>query len=381
MSLLMEHILSEADVTRLLTDRSAETRVVTAGKIAGEFTNGRLGARERAIAVEIFRIMVQDAELRVRLTLSEQLKYCADLPRDVARTLANDVEQVALPMLEYSTVLTDGDLIEIIASLSRAKQRAIARRALVSTAVSAALVDQGDAEVAAQLVANRGAEIEEHDLLKLVETHGADDAVMHSLIDRSELPLAVAEKLVHRASEEMRRRLVERHNLADWLAEQLARQSREKVTVGMLTPGIDDAEVEGIVDHLRANGRLTPSLLLRALCEGDLRFFEAAMAALAGIPWLNASRLIHDAGPRGLAALCRAAGMPDNLYPAFHAGLQVIRETDFDGADADRERRARRAIERMVTQVELIPEFGSGNLEYFLAKMADLPRSAAACTG
>jgi len=378
MSLLMEHILSEADVKRLLTDRSAETRVVTAGKIAGEFSTGRLGPRERALAIEIFRIMVQDAELRVRLTLSEQLKQCTDLPRDVARTLANDVEQVALPMLEFTTVLTDADLIEIIACLSRAKQRVIARRAAVSAAVSAALVDQGDADVAAHLVANRGATIEEPDLLKLVETHGADEDVMRPLIDRSELPLPVAEKLVHRASEEMRRRLVERHNLSDVLAASLARQSREKVTVGMLTPGTDDAEVERIVDHLRANGRLTPSLMLRTLCEGDLRFFEAAMAALAGIPWLNASRLIHEAGSRGLAALCRAAGLPDNLYPAFHAGLMVVKETEFDGAEADRERRARRAIERMVTQVELIPEFGSGNLEYLLAKISDLPRSAAA---
>lgn len=377
MSLLMEHILSDADVKRLLADRSAETRLVTANKLAGEFTSGRLGERERALAIEIFRIMVQDAELRVRLTLSEQLKQCADLPRDVARTLANDVEQVATPMLEFSTVLTDADLIEIIASLSRAKQRAIARRQLVSTAVSAALVDQGDATVAAELVANSGAQIEEHDLMKLVDVHGADEGVMRPLIDRSELPLSVAEKLVHQASEEMRRHLVERHNLSDVLAEQLARQSREKVTVGMLTPGTDDAEVERIVDHLRLNGRLTPSLLLRALCEGDLRFFEAAMAALAGIPWLNASRLIHEAGSRGLAALCRAAGLPDNLYPAFYAGLMVVKETEFDGADADRERRARRAIERMVTQVELIPEFGSGNLEYLLAKMADLPRSTA----
>jgi uncharacterized protein (DUF2336 family) len=285
---------------------------------------------------------------------------------------------VAMPVLEFSTVLTDADLIEIIDSLSRAKQRAIARRQLVSTAVSAALVDKGDAAVAAELVANGGAQIEELDLLKLVETHGADEAVMRPLIDRSELPLAVAEKLVHHASEEMRRHLVERHNLNDVLAESLARQSRERVTVGMLTPGTDDAEVERIVDHLRLNGRLTPSLMLRALCEGDLRFFEAAMAAMAGIPWLNASRLIHEAGSRGLAALCRAAGLPENLYPAFHAGLMVVKETEFDGAEADLERRARRAIERMVTQVELIPEFGSGNLEYLLAKMADLPRSTAA---
>ena len=105
---------------------------------------------------------------------------------------------------------------------------------------------------------------------------------------------------------------------------------------------------------------------------------EAAMATLAGIPWLNAARLIHDAGQRGLAALCRAAGLPDQLYPAVAAALVVARETAHDAGEDDRERHARRSIERMVTQVELIPEFGNENLDYLLAKMQVLPPSPAA---
>ncbi len=172
--------------------------------------------------------------------------------------------------------------------------------------------------------------------------------------------------------------LVLRHKMSDDLAQSLTRRTRERVTVGMLNPGISDTEVQRIVAQLRTEGRLTPSLLLRMLCEGDLRFFEAAMATLAGIPWLNAARLIHDAGQRGLAALCRASGLPDQLYPAVAAALMVARETAHDAGDDDRERHARRSIERMVTQVELIPEFGNENLDYLLAKMQVLPPSPAA---
>jgi uncharacterized protein (DUF2336 family) len=201
---------------------------------------------------------------------------------------------------------------------------------------------------------------------------------MQPLVDRSELPLTVAERLVTRVSEEMRRVLVLRHKMSEDLATSLTRRSRERVTIGLLKPGTSDAEVQRIITQLRAEGRLTPSLLLRMLCEGDLRFFEAAMATLAGIPWLNASRLIHDAGQRGLAALCRAAGLPEQICPAIQAALAVARETAHDAREDDRERHARRSIERMVTQVETIPDFGVENLDYLLAKMNALPPSRAA---
>lgn len=374
----MAGILTEADVARLLTDRSPDTRVSTAEKIASEFTQGNLSQRERTLAVEIFRLMMQDAETRVRQALAQELKACPYLPHELANLMANDVEQVAVPVLQFSAVLTDADLIDIVETLNRSKQRAVAKRSRVSAAVSAALVDHGDSEVVIELLRNTGATIEEPALIQAVQKHGNDEAVMRPLVDRAELPLTVAERLVTKVSEEMRRVLVLRHKMSDDLAQSLTRRTRERVTVGMLNPGISDGEVQRIVAQLRTEGRLTPSLLLRMLCEGDLRFFEAAMATLAGIPWLNAARLIHDAGQRGLAALCRASGLPDQLYPAVAAALLVARETAHDAGDDDRERHARRSIERMVTQVELIPEFGNENLDYLLAKMQVLPPSPAA---
>lgn len=378
MSLFMAGILTEADVARLLTDRSPDTRVSTAEKIASEFTQGNLSQRERTLAVEIFRLMMQDAETRVRQALAQELKACPYLPHELAQLMAHDVEQVAVPVLQFSAVLTDADLVDIVQTLNRSKQRAVAKRSRVSAAVSAALVDHGDSEVVIELLRNTGATIDEPALIQAVQKHGGDDAVMRPLVDRAELPLTVAERLVTKVSEEMRRVLVLRHKMSDDLAQSLTRRTRERVTVGMLNPGISDTEVQRIVAQLRTEGRLTPSLLLRMLCEGDLRFFEAAMATLAGIPWLNAARLIHDAGQRGLAALCRASGLPDQLYPAVAAALMVARETAHDAGDDDRERHARRSIERMVTQVELIPEFGNENLDYLLAKMQVLPPSPAA---
>ncbi len=121
--------LTKDDVSKLMSDPSADNRAKTAAKVAGDFDSGALSDSERQIAEEIFRFMVKDAEVRVRQALAQNLKESPDLPHDVALSLAQDVDQVALPILQFSDVLTDDDLIEIIQSQSEDKQTAIAGNA------------------------------------------------------------------------------------------------------------------------------------------------------------------------------------------------------------------------------------------------------------
>src|SRR5687768_11864113 len=113
-SLLMAQLLTAADVQRLIANPSVEARAETAVKVAEAFELGALSDAERQLAEQIFRVMVQDAEVKVRESLSSHLKSSANLPHDIAVKMAKDVEQVALPVLEFSKVLSDADLIDIV---------------------------------------------------------------------------------------------------------------------------------------------------------------------------------------------------------------------------------------------------------------------------
>lgn len=108
--------LSEQDVNRLLADPSGEARAEMAAKIAADFDAGELTGSERKMAEDIFRLMVKDAEVRVREALSQNLKENPTVPHDVAMSLARDVDSVALPVLQFSEALSDEDLIEIVRS-------------------------------------------------------------------------------------------------------------------------------------------------------------------------------------------------------------------------------------------------------------------------
>ena len=363
--------LTSKDVAKLMADRSAETLADTAARMAEDFTAGHLSLEARKEAAEIFRLLVNEAVTMVRAALSDNLKNSADLPHDIALTLAQDVDEVALPMLEFSEVLTDEDLIGIIQTQGEEKQKAVARREGVSEEVSEALVDHGTVEVVTTLVRNKTASISEQTLQKVVDDYGEIEDVQEPLIDRSSLPISVIERLVAKVSERLKETLVAKHELPADMAADLILESREQATVGLVSGrATSDAELLQLVRQLRDHGRLTPSLLLRAACIGDMRFLEAGLSVMVGIPLINASLLINDQGELGFRSIYERAGLPPRLFPAFRAAVDVARETQFDGEPHDQERYTVRMIERFVTQIEdLQDNIAEDDLEYLLGKL------------
>ena len=157
----MSDKLTTQDVQRLLTDPSATTRAEMAGKVAQHFAAPNLSASERVLAEDIVRIMARDVATRVRSALADSLKSNSTIPRDIAMSMARDVEEVSLPFIEVSTVLTDDDLVEIIRSGSSDKQTAVAKRANVTESVADALVERGSEAAVATLMANETAAVGE----------------------------------------------------------------------------------------------------------------------------------------------------------------------------------------------------------------------------
>jgi uncharacterized protein (DUF2336 family) len=373
---MTETRLTENDVHKLLADPSGDTRAETAAKLAIQFDQGNLSPSERAMAEQIFRIMVKDAEVRVREALAVNLKENPNVPHDVAVSLAKDVDQVALPVLLFSEILSDEDLVQIVRSQDPVKQKAIAGRARVSAAVADAIVEDADKDAVVALVANEGAELSEKSLDKVIDKYGEDETVQKPMVQRSVLPVTIVERLVHKVSENLRDHLLTHHEMPPSMAADLILQARERATINLSTDSSED-DVERLVNQLYNNGRLTPSIVLRALCMGDIKFFEYALARRVGIPVMNARMLIHDSGELGLDGVYGKSGMPHNFFPAVKAAISVAKEMSYDGEPGDRERYARRMLERVLTQYgDLGVDFDNDDLEYLLAKMNGLPATS-----
>ena len=114
------------------------------------------------------------------------------------------------------------------------------------------------------------------------------------------------------------------------------------------------------------NGRLTPSLIMRAICVGHMSFVEFALAELAGVPRSKAWLMIHDAGALGLKTIFERAGLPASMFAAFRTAIEVYHMSEMDGAPTDRARHRRLLIERVLTRFQAIPK---ADLEYLLEKL------------
>lgn len=325
--------LSPMDVEQLAYAASPHTRADVAGKVAQSYADGTLGGREKDLAIEIFRMLVRDVEVKVREALSHHLKTATDLPYDIVLRLAHDVGQVSAPMLEFSALLDDEALVEIVESSHElVKLLAVAKREVVHEEVSDALLASMQDHVARTLFLNRGALIREETLLWVIEQMSSHESVVDALMQRGGLSVTCVEKIFLTVSDYMKKQLIEKYNISRHLVEGRIEYAREWATLGMAQRSSVE-NVEALVRHLHEQHKLTSSIVIRSLCVGDLRFFEYAMACLTGVPVDNACLLIRDAGDLGFRSLYRQTPLPPVYYGAVSKVLEITLDVSRNGRD------------------------------------------------
>lgn len=330
--------LSATDVQRLLTDRTAEARIETMRKVVSELEGGRLDSREAEMAREVLMRFARDAEVAVREAVAWQVYNSPLLSADLARRLAEDVGSVAFPILRHVRKLTDELLLAMVAEGDVQKQVAVAGRAALSPVVADAIVESANLDAIGTLVRNPGADIRTPTLEKVVDRYGELPFLAEPLAQRADLPACIAERLLHLVSEEFQQLLAERHRLSPDIAAEVVGRGREAAAMLMLPPLLSrPGDMERLARHLHLHQRLTPSLLFRALCGGDIALFEAGMAVRADIAVENARTLLLDDGPLALKAVFEKARISTLLVPAFRSALKVLKEM---GAPAEEGRRA-----------------------------------------
>ena len=372
--------LTSEDIRTLVRGATADERAIAAHKLCRRIDAG-LDDEDREAAAEVLRLMALDAAELVRRALAVTLKTSRELPRDVAVRLARDVESVATPVLTFSPVLTDEDLSDIIRLPDAAKQLAIARRATLSTAVTDALVRHAGEEAVRTACANDNADFAEAGLRTAMERFEHSQALANAMALRKMLPPGICERLVGRVSEGVRQQLMDRHNLSPETALSIAIGARERATVDLVDQAGRSSDLKSFTGQLHAEGRLTASLLLRALVQGHMGFFEWAMAELTGLAHHRAWIMIHDAGPLGLQAIYARARLPEQLYPAFRIGMDTYHLLQQEGGEFDLGRFQQRMLERFLTRDGSVAE-----ADYLLDRMdrlqaADTPQEASLQAG
>ena len=331
-----------------------EVRETIAKKICDYYNNAIFEEEEEAIACEIIRLFAKDVEIRVRKSLAESLKTNLNLPHDVALKLANDELDVAVPILEFSKVLTEGDLLEIIASTkSVGKLIAITKRDDITNNISSALVHKRNEEVCQSLFSNINAQISDETLSIAIEEFAKNGNIVNTLMNRGGLSIGVVEKMISLTTDELKTKIETQLAYNEKQVQAVTVETRERATLDLLKddPIVDNSnkkveeeesisssslKSEQLAKHLYNSKRLTSSIMLRSICEGNLDFFEASLSVCSGIPLVNVRALVRSGEKNALYSLFKRADFPVSITDSIYVILDFIKKEKFSGQHFDK---------------------------------------------
>ncbi|HTZ76663.1 MAG TPA: DUF2336 domain-containing protein [Stellaceae bacterium] len=312
----------QADLV-LARDRDDRVRVDLAQKIARltPDLSAEQHQRMREMTYEVLEILVRDQVTRVRQVISEVLKDVANAPPEVIRTLARDSELVvAGPVLRFSPVLTDEDLLQIIQNAPiPGALAAIAQRAEVRARVADAIGESDDVEAITALLKNPSAQIREETLDRLLDRAPEFSAWHRPLVVRPWLPASAAKKLAGFVAQNLLSLLADRRDLdpqtirevKSVVMQRLGSEASKPASELHDRPALAKKAEPDILDRarkLRAKGQLDESAVLAAL-DSDRALARAALAVLGELPLQLVERVLSAHSAKGITALAWKCGL------------------------------------------------------------------------
>lgn len=150
-------------------------------------TSENQGVTEKAVFGDVMERIAYELETSARSLLAERLAQENNAPHKLVFKLASDEIDIARPILENSSCLSDDDLVRLTRSSGQDHLRAISGRAALSATVTDALADHGDDDVLTCMAANKGAEFSPHGFEKLSLRARENSSLFSALEVRSDV--------------------------------------------------------------------------------------------------------------------------------------------------------------------------------------------------
>ncbi len=312
---------------QLAQDTTATGRTQLAQAVSHFFEEQQLSHVEQRIASDILLNLIRQAEVDLRQALAERLAVQVTVPHELVVFLANDDENVAAPVLLHSPLLTDVDLMYIIAS-KRSHAKLIAQRERISPMVADKLIDTRDPSVIMTLVDNQRAHLQKGSIKKLVKAALVSEELQAPLLRRPEIDADIAVELYMVVSNALRGELTGRYNLQPHLIEHaveglIQELSNEAHGIRITTP-----EMLALARRLNERGNVTTDLLIRTLRRGQMGFFMALFAARLNMAPDAVRTMIQKDGGKAFVVACKAVGMLKSEFASIFLLSRGIRTGD-----------------------------------------------------
>lgn len=291
-------------------------RARAARALASAFIQSDLGPEEHRAALMAMTYLLDDPSPKVRLALAEALASSNNAPRAIIMSLAEDQPEIACTVIACSPVLRDADLVELAGRGSSLTRSLVAARPALGYSAAAAVAEVGDGSEIVLLLENETASISRISLRRMAERFGHLADVRHLLLERGNLPAVARHMLVAHVAAALAGSDLVTRTIGAKRIDVVTRESGDEAVVA-IAGSIAQDEIPVLVEHLKTSGRLTPALLIHALCSGKVDFFASAIVSLVNLEERRVRAILATGRVHAVRALFEAAGIGRDIVAVF----------------------------------------------------------------
>ena len=320
-----------------------EDRARAVARVCEAYRFATVPEGERRTGVAVMTVALDDPSPRVRLALSSAIAPCKDAPRHVVLALARDVPTVAAPVLNASPLLSDAELVPLLAAGDETCALAVASRATISPALARAVIEHGGADAVMRLLDHPAVTLGPEALERIARRFGERAGIRARLMACKHLPGRTARHLAALHADSLYAFAADRNWLSRDRAQGLATQAAER----RLIDAAGGADMAALVADAIAAGRVTSALLVRAAVEGQLGLVETIVAQLAGQPVARVAAAFRAGRDHALKALLLRSGIAREARELVVVAHRIWREGSRE-VHADAESEATEILRRVV---------------------------------
>lgn len=296
----------------LAEDENEDVRYELARKISRIIPNlsPSSTAQLREKAIEILEHLAADEMPRIRQILALEIQADDRIPVNIIHKLARDkVSDVSSPILQYSPLLNDTDLKEIIAAgIAQEALTAIAKRQHISESVADAIVDTLEIPAVAALLTNKDARIREETMEQIVKQAENVESLHEPLTKRPNLSVRIMKRISSFVARSLVNNMVEQHGLSEDIAKDLLKRSQDKID----QKNIFEADESNMADRIKnfyRRGMLDDDFIVQCIDNRRALMAIHALALLAELPYEKVDTALKKRDGRIITALCWKAGL------------------------------------------------------------------------
>lgn len=375
-----------AEIELLSSDASSENRRELLRRVTDLFflTSEQHTPNDGVVFGNVMERIAFELEIEARAELSERISEIDKAPHHLVSRLASDEIEVAKPVLERSSVLTDTDLIQIAKSRGQTHLHAISKRPTLSSPVTDVIVDRGESEVLVEVTNNKGAEFSRGGIDQLAQKARNDGNLLTALGKRTDLPTDVMEDVKRRVAEKIKTEMAERQIDADMA------DIDSLVDQGAANLDLDAFKSSDANLRARAqSNELGEEEVVGHAAAGRISDVVHTLSVLSGLDPRMVSHCLLKADIAALGILCKANDFEGTTFLALikmRNGDQRIRSADIARSmreyenlsvgNANRTLRFLKVRCKTAAESEEMPQLGSKSLWTAHHNLKDQPRQA-----